>query len=73
MPDRAPMYTSPFRSPRALACFLLVAAIGLTAHLWTKAGAWGKGALLMAVLAAATFGGAFLAMGLAMLAAGFLP
>jgi signal peptidase II len=40
MRDRVQIHTSPFRSPAALACFLLVAAIGLAADLWTKAAAW---------------------------------
>src|SRR5688500_12123809 len=40
MTDRAPSRFTPFRSPLALACFLLVAIVGLAADLWTKAAAW---------------------------------
>src|SRR5687767_8909970 len=41
MPESASSYLSPFRSGTALACFLLVAALGLIADLSTKAAAWG--------------------------------
>jgi hypothetical protein len=40
MPDSVPPRTSPLRSPLALACFLFIAAIGLSVDLWTKAAAW---------------------------------
>ena len=41
MNDPASRHLSPFRSAPALACFLLVAALGLVADLTTKAAAWG--------------------------------
>ncbi len=40
MNQSLPPTPSPFRSPLALACFLLVALLGLTADLWTKAASW---------------------------------
>lgn len=41
MADREPHARSnPFRSGTALACFLLVAAVGLWADLWSKAASW---------------------------------
>jgi lipoprotein signal peptidase len=42
MPQAATSLLTPFRSPAALACFLLVAAVGLIADLGTKTATWHK-------------------------------
>lgn len=42
MPQAITSRLAPFRSPAALACFLLVAAIGLVADLATKSATWQK-------------------------------